>query len=125
MTPLTEITPFLLVPDLAGGIAFWTGLGFHCANTGSLPGFAYLRAPFGAVRLLEQKDMKRGWNADFQQMVYLDVADVDAMFETLRPFLDTLSPENWTPPADMPHGQREFHVWDDGATMVFFGAAMR
>jgi hypothetical protein len=42
--------------------------------------------------------------------VYLDVDGVDALFEELRPRLETLAEGDWLPPMDKSWHQRELHV---------------
>ena len=52
---------------------------------------------------------------------YIDVRDVDALFEELRPSLEALPAGRWGPPKDMFYGQREFWVRDPDGNLINFG----
>ncbi|WP_298430930.1 VOC family protein [uncultured Jannaschia sp.] len=120
MLEIQTLTPFILLPELDAGIAFYEGLGFSCTFRGTEPGYAFMRAKGGAVRLLET-DAPEAAAAARQHMVYLDVTDVDATYAALRPFLDTLPEDRVRAPFDQSYGQRELHVLDPGGTLLFFG----
>ena len=120
MLEIQGLTPFILVPDIADGVAFYEALGFDCTFRGEAPGYAFLRCKGGAVRLLET-DAPEAREAMKQHMVYIDVADVDALAAHLRPFLDTLPEGRVRGPVDQDYGQRELHVIDPGGTLIFLG----
>lgn len=115
-----QITPFVLTSDLDTSIRFYCGiLGFDC--TFKADGYAFLRRDHAAIRVVvtpadvDLSDERR------HQMIYIDVDDVDALYEQLKPGLDTLPQDRIRTPFDQHYGQREFHVADDYATLILFG----
>ncbi|MEM7491121.1 MAG: VOC family protein [Pseudomonadota bacterium] len=118
--PLTaQITPFVLVPDLEAGIAFFEALGLACTFRGTDPGYAFLRCDGGGIRLLED-DRPEARAASEQHMVYVDVADVDALWAEVEAPLAALG-GRLRAPFDQPYGQREFHAIAPGGTLVLVG----
>ncbi|SFR49278.1 bleomycin resistance protein [Litoreibacter janthinus] len=121
MPKLTQITPFLMCSDIKAEIAFFEDyLGF---STGFLSegdySYAFLRRDNAAVRLLTT-------DADLtdercQNMIYIDVDDVDALWTELGPKLSTLPSGRVRAPFDQPYNQREFHVIDEGPNLILFG----
>lgn len=121
MLKVQSLTPFVHIPDLSEAIAFYEGLGFACTFQGQDPGYAFLRADGGALRLLETTTPEA---AAHQHMIYFDVADVDAFWADAGAFLDTLPDESKRAPFDQSYGQREAHVKDPGGTLLLFGQAI-
>lgn len=120
MLTVRAVTPFVLVPDLDAALPFYEGLGFECRFRGTDPGYAFLCAHGGALRLLED-DRAEARAAAAQSMVYLDVEDVDALHAEVAPFLATLPAGRVRPPFDQPYGQREMHATCPGGTLLLFG----
>ncbi|RLJ41789.1 glyoxalase/bleomycin resistance protein/dioxygenase superfamily protein [Litoreibacter meonggei] len=121
MAKLKQITPFLMCSDIRAEIAFFENyLGF---TTGFLSegdfGYAFMHRDNAAVRLLttdaDLTDEKR------QQMVYIDVDDVDALWAELGPNLSELPKGRVRAPFNQPYNQREFHVIDEGPNLLMFG----
>ena len=116
-----RITPFLMCRSLDKTLPFYAALGFECTFRGTEPGYAFVCGKGCAIRLLETDvdltDERR------EQMIYLDVPDVDALWEELRGFLETLPPERVRAPFDQPYGQREMHVIE-GPNLLLFGHAI-
>jgi len=123
MIAVHTITPFILVPDLDDGIAFYEGLGFSCTFRDDDPGYAFLRAEGGGLRLLET-DRPEAAAAAREHMVYIDVPCVDTLWDRIRPFLSTLPEGRVRAPFDQSYGQRELHAIDPGGTLVLFGQAI-
>lgn len=122
MADMTQITPFIMCNDLQQEIAFFRDrLGFELGFESTDPGYAFLRRDRVAVRLLETdadlNDERR------QQMVYIDVDDVDALWAELSPNLADLPKGRVRAPFNQVYNQREFHVIDEGACLLFFGMA--
>ncbi|PTX55942.1 glyoxalase/bleomycin resistance protein/dioxygenase superfamily protein [Litoreibacter ponti] len=120
MAEMTQITPFIYCRDLEAQRHFFERiLGFTCGFQAD--NYAFLRRDRVAVRLLEVdfdlSDERR------EQMVYIDVDDVDALWAELEPALSTLPEGRVRPPFNQPYNQREFHVKDEGACLLFFGMA--
>ncbi len=122
MAEMMQITPFLMCTDLQKEIAFFRDrLGFEVGFEGYDPGYAFLRRGSVAIRLLETdadlSDERR------QQMVYIDVDDVDALWQELAPGLADLPEGRVRAPFNQFYNQREFHVIDEGACLLLFGMA--
>lgn len=122
MAKMTQITPFLMCKDIKEEIAFFRDrLGFTLGFESTEPDYAYLHRDGVAVRLLVSEDdlddPKR------QQMVYIDVDDVDALWEEVAPNLADLPEGRVRAPFNQFYNQREFHVIDEGACLLFFGMA--
>ena len=124
MAKLMQITPFLLCSDIKAEIAFFEDcLGF---NTGFLSegdcGYAFMNRDNAAVRLLTTKadlsDERR------EQIIYIDVDDVDALWAELGPRLLELPKGRVRAPFNQPYNQREFHVIDEGPNLLLFGHAI-
>lgn len=122
MAKLTQITPFLMCDDIAAQIAFFRDrLGFSVGFESSEPNYAFLKRDGAALRLLETNldltDERR------QQMVYIDVDDVDALWAEVSPHLADLPDGRVRAPFNQVYNQREFHVIDEGACLLLFGMA--
>ncbi|WP_424986022.1 bleomycin resistance protein [Microbulbifer sp. S227A] len=121
---LTQITPFVPCTSLAAQIAFYRGvlgfaLGYRAEN------YAFLRRDAVAIRLVEVDATVDLAHPEREGSFYIDVTGIDALYQGLRPGLDTLPPERVRAPFDQDYGQREFHVADEDCTLVFFGEAIR
>lgn len=116
MTQITQITPFIMTHDLEASIGFFERvLGFKCGF--QMENYAFVRRDTGALRLLEtDKDCPIS-----EQMIYLDCADVDALYAELKPKLDELPEGRVRAPFDQPYGMREFHVKDPDNCLLLFG----
>ena len=118
---LTQITPFVCCSDLARSIEFYRDVlgftvGYHADN------YAFMRRDDVALRLLEvepETDIAARQNA-----FYIDAKNLDAMYLSMKPKLDSLPEGRVRPPFDQDYRQREFHVLDPDGTLVFFGEAM-
>jgi len=122
MAEMTQITPFIMCTDLQAEIAFFRDrLGFVVGFEGYDPGYAFLKRDGVAIRLLETEadlsDPKR------EQMVYIDVDDVDALWAEVAPNLRDLPDSRVRAPFNQVYDQREFHVIDEGACLLLFGMA--
>ncbi|MEM9582070.1 MAG: VOC family protein [Pseudomonadota bacterium] len=120
MARMTLITPFIYCNNLETQIAFFRDrLGFKVGFQSSDPGYAFLKRDNAAVRLLET-DMDLS-DESREQMVYIDVDDVDALWRELEPGLADLPKERVRAPFNQFYDQREFHVKDEGACLLLFG----
>lgn len=121
--PLTQITPFVPCTSLDAQIGFYADrLGFSLGYRDE--GYAFLRRDAAAVRLLRIDTGVDLADPERQGSFYIDVTGLDALYESLRTGLETLSSDRLRPPFDQPYGQREFHVKDEDCTLVFFGEAI-
>ncbi len=122
MSKMTQITPFLLCRDIEAQIVFFRDrLGFELGFQSSAPGYAFMRRDGVAVRLLQtDADLT---DEKCEQMVYIDVDDVDALWADLAPTLADLPQDRVRAPFNQVYNQREFHVIDEGACLLMFGMA--
>lgn len=117
---LTQITPFVCCSDLSGAIEFYVAtldfiVGYQADN------YAFLRRDDVALRLIEggsSEDI-----AQRQHSFYIDVQDLDDLYQDMKPALDQLSDHRVRAPLNQDYGQREFHVLDPDGNLVFFGEA--
>lgn len=124
MAKLTQITPFVCVSDMQKSLDFFCNtLGFTLGFQAD--GYAFIRRDAAAIRLLEVgaeidlHDPKR------EQSCYIDVEGVDELYQSLKPELDKLPAGRVRAPFNQDYGQREFHVIDEDALLIFFGEAIR
>lgn len=114
------VTPFVLCSNLDAQLAFYTRcLGFELRFRAQ--NYAYLRHGGAALRLLECPPNADGTPLGQNQSFYIDVVDVDALYDQLRSALAMLPEDRVRAPFDQPYGQREFHVIDEDGALVFFG----
>ena len=120
---LIQVTPFVLCADLERQIGFYRDiLGFKLEFQAE--NYAFLRRDGAAVRLLECPPRPDGTPLGDEHSFYIDVDDLDGLYQQMKPQLDRLPPDRVREPFDQPYGQREFHVLDEDGTLVFFGAAI-
>ena len=121
---LTQITPFVPCTSLDRQVAFYRdvlgfSVGFRAEN------YAFLRKDAVAIRLVEVwKDVDLS-HPEREGSFYIDVEDIDALYQALKPKLDELPQGRVRPPFNQDYGQREFHVSDEDCTLIFFGEAVR
>ncbi|WP_170455588.1 bleomycin resistance protein [Ruegeria arenilitoris] len=124
MPRILQLTPFVLCSSLSRQIAFYCDrLGFACGFTQD--NYAFLRLGPVAIRLLECPPRADGLPLGHEQSFYIDVEDIDNLYESLRPKLEDLPEGRVRAPFDQPYQQREFHVLDEDGTLVFFGEGIR
>jgi predicted enzyme related to lactoylglutathione lyase len=91
-----RITPFIHVPDIEAAVAFFESLLQNHGDRGAPPG-----------------------NQRFSY--YIDVEDIEALYQELRPVLDSMLPGDVHGPADKPYGQREVCVLAPDGNLLVFG----
>ena len=124
MSNFIEITPFMHVGDLERALAFFTGiLGFECRFR--MGTYAYVRRETAAFRILEQTGPDGAPPGNRRFAYYIDVRDVDALYEELKPKLDTLPKGDVHGPADKEYGQRELLVLAPDGNLIAFGQDIR
>ena len=122
MTQFEQVTPFLHVPDLQKALDFFTDiLGFTVPFRQD--GYAYIHRETVGFRLLEAEEGEAAAGRR-RFAYYIDVRDVDALYEALKPKLDTLPPGDVHGPADKPYGQRELLVLAPDGELIVFGMAV-
>ncbi len=124
MPQILQLTPFVLCSSLDDQIEFYcTRLGFSC--TFKQENYAFLRLGSVAIRLLECPPRSDGKPLGDNQSFYIDVDEIDALYEELSAGLADLPEGRVRPPFDQPYQQREFHVIDEDGTLIFYGQDIR
>jgi catechol 2,3-dioxygenase-like lactoylglutathione lyase family enzyme len=124
MPEILQLTPFVLCSSLQKQIDFYCDrLGFSCGFRQD--NYAFLTLGPVAIRLLERPPREDRRQLGDEQSFYIDVDDVDALYDSLRAGLAGLPEGRVRPPFDQPYQQREFHVIDEDGTLVFFGQDIR
>lgn len=124
MSNTLQITPFMHVRELEPAIGFLEMLGFETILRIG-PEYAYLDREGAGMRLLARPDAIQ-FPADCGRFAYyIDVRDVDKIFEALKPKLDALPPGHVHGPADKSYGQRELIVRAPDGQLLVFGAEIR
>jgi catechol 2,3-dioxygenase-like lactoylglutathione lyase family enzyme len=123
MTQFEQVTPFLHVPDLQKALDFFTDiLGFTVPFRQD--GYAYIHRETVGFRLLEAEGGEAA--AGLRRFAYyIDVRDVDALYDELKPKLDALPQGDVHGPADKPYGQRELLVLAPDGELIVFGMEIR
>ncbi|QFT93514.1 Glyoxalase-like domain protein [Roseovarius sp. THAF9] len=118
MPGIVDITPFVFTRDLAASCEFFESLGFAPGLVQPDLGYAYCTGHGHALRVLQvSPEAEIG-----EQMIYLDVDDIDAFYDELRPVLDDMPEARVRPPFNQDYGQREFHVKDPDNCLLLFGS---
>lgn len=115
---ITQITPFLHVPDFDAAVTFMTDiLGFTVQIR--MANFAYIDRDGEGIRILCEPLQYVPGNRRYG--IYIDCLDVDALYAELKPKLDSLPERDVKGPIDRPnYGMRELMVLGpDGNFIVF------
>jgi catechol 2,3-dioxygenase-like lactoylglutathione lyase family enzyme len=120
MTNMFRITPFMHVPDIEDAIRFFTDiLGFACRFR--TVNYAYVQREGVAFRLLENVGDDGAPPGNRRFCYYIDVKDVDAVHEELKPKLALLNDGDVHGPVDQLYGQRELLVVAPDGNLIAFG----
>jgi catechol 2,3-dioxygenase-like lactoylglutathione lyase family enzyme len=120
---IQQITPFMHAPDLDAAIRFFDLIGFEVKYREE--GYAYLSRDGAGMRVLEshgQDGAKFPPHRGFAY--YVDVADVDAIVEEVKPKLDKAGVEVMGP-RNQPYRQREFMIRAPDGNVFVFGQAIK
>jgi catechol 2,3-dioxygenase-like lactoylglutathione lyase family enzyme len=124
MPTLHQITPFVPVKSLDKAVDFYSGyLNFDC--TFKADNYAFLRHDQVAIRIVQVDDNIDLSVPERQNSFYIDVTDIDALYEGLADKLETLPQGRVRAPFNQDYGQREFHVIDEDCTLIFFGEGIK
>ncbi len=124
MARLAQITPLVPVSDITRSVRFFVDtLGFQVGFQAD--GYAYLTRDCAAIRLIPAGEGVDLRNQSRQQACYIDVEGVDELYQELKPKLDKLPKGRVKAPFDQDYRQREFHVLDEDALLIFFGEPIR
>jgi len=119
-----QITPFLHVPDLERALELFAAvLAFEVVYRES--NYAYLEFGGAGLRVLEERGRRLGLDGKARMTVYIDVPDVDALYQQLLPRLKRLPASDVEPPLDKSWKQREFQVRLPDGDWLTFGQPVR
>jgi catechol 2,3-dioxygenase-like lactoylglutathione lyase family enzyme len=120
MANLYRITPFMYVPDLDTALAFFTDvLGFECRFRQG--GYAFVQRDAVAFRLKQNAGSERAPDGNRRFCYYVDVENVDAIHEELKPKLLGLTRGDVHGPVNQIYGQRELMVLAPDGNLIVFG----
>lgn len=120
MANLLRITPFMHVPDIDAALHFFTEvLGFECRFRQGA--YAYVQREGAAFRLLQNQGDDGAPPGNRRCCYYIDVQDVDAIHEELRPRARSLNDGDIHGPVDQLYGQRELAVVAPDGNLIVFG----
>lgn len=120
MANLYRVTPFMHVPDFERAVWFFTEvlgftLYFRTAN------YAYVQREQAAFRLLENAGDDGAPAGNRRFCYYVDVEDVEAVADELRPKASLLNDGDIHGPVDQIYGQRELMVVAPDGNLLVFG----
>ncbi|MEO1205560.1 MAG: VOC family protein [Pseudomonadota bacterium] len=120
MAEMARITPMVPVTNLDKSISFFENvLGFKA--TYRQENYAFLRRDAIGIRMLEAAPGTDLSDPRRQVACYIDVLGLDDLYAELKSQLDALPKGRVRPPFTQDYGQREFHVIDEDALLIFFG----
>ena len=122
MPNLIQTTPFMHVPmsEFEAAVQFFEEiLGFSPHMR--VRDYAYLERDGCGIRIWGREDAADAPRGVRNFRYYFDVRDVDALYEELKPKLDTLPDGNVHGPADKPYHERELLIVAPDGDLVCFG----
>jgi catechol 2,3-dioxygenase-like lactoylglutathione lyase family enzyme len=117
-----RITPFIHVPDIDRAIDFFEMLGFTLYFRQET--YAYVQRECAGVRLLQNEGDDGAPPGNRRFAYYIDVEDIGALYEELKPKLDTMPAGDVHGPADKPYGQRELCILAPDGNLLVFGQSI-
>ncbi len=124
MSTIHQITPMLHVPDLEKALhLLCDALTFEVKYRE--PGYAYLELQNAGLRVLEEPGRTTTPDGKARMTVYVDVSDVDQLYELFRSKLDKLPKVMVEAPRDKSWRQREFMVKLPDGDWIAFGQAIK
>lgn len=117
-----RITPFIHVPNIEAAVAFFESLGFTAYFR--MGDYAYVQRECAGVRLMQNQGDDGAPQGNRRFSYYIDVEDIEALFQELRPVLDAMPLGHVHGPADKPYGQRELCVVAPDGNLLVFGQSI-
>lgn len=118
-----RVTPFIHVPDIAAAVSFFESLGFTTHYR--LDDYAYVQRECAGVRLLQNHGDDGAPPGNRRFAYYIDVEDIEALHQELKPVLDRMPAGDVHGPANKPYGQRELCVLAPDGNLLVFGQSIR
>jgi len=123
MSNFIQVTPFMVVEDIERALTFFNDiLGFKTLLR--YPNYAYVHRETAGFRILEQRGPEGAQPGNRRFAYYIDVHDVDKLYEELKPKLDALPDGDVHEPADKPYHQRELLVLAPDGNLLALGQAI-
>jgi len=120
LSNFVQVTPFVTVESLERAVAFFRDiLGFQVLLRQS--NYAYMEREGVGFRLLELHGASGAPPGNRRFAYYIDVRDVDALYEELKPKLEMLPEGDVVGPVNQHYGQREFMVLAPDGNLLAFG----
>ena len=117
-----RITPFIHVPNIDAAVAFFERLGFTAHFR--MGDYAYVQRECAGVRLMQNQGDDGAPQGDRRFSYYIDVEDIEALYQELKPVLDAMPLGHVHGPADKPYGQREVCVLAPDGNLLVFGQSI-
>lgn len=118
-----RITPFMHVPDIDAALKFFNELGFKTYFRAGT--YGYVQREAAAFRLLQNDGEGNGAPPGNRRFAYyVDVEDVEKLYNELKPVLDSLPRGDVHGPADKEYGQRELCVLAPDGNLLVFGQSI-
>jgi catechol 2,3-dioxygenase-like lactoylglutathione lyase family enzyme len=119
MARIFQATPVLYVRSIEEALALFVGtLGFTAEY--QMDGYAYVVRDGAAIRILQVRDAHQFDPGKERYGCYIDVGDIDTLYEELKERLEMLPVGHVGGPEDRPYGQRELVVLaPDGQFIAF------
>jgi len=117
-----QITPFMHVRDMEAALAFFTRLGFEAAIR--MGNYAYVEREGVGIRVLEHDDAGEISEGKRNFRYYIDVADVDQVYQDLADTLAAMPAGDVVGPVDQHYRQRELMILGPDGDLLVFGAAI-
>jgi hypothetical protein len=96
------------VPDIEAAVKFFEDFGFKTYFR--MSDYAYAQRESAGVRLLQNRGDDGAPPGNRRFCYYIDVEDIEALHQELKPVLDTMPPADVHGPADKPYRQRELCI---------------
>ena len=123
MSNFIQVTPFMHVDNLERAVAFFTEiLGFETRFRAN--NYVYVHRESTGFRILEQRGADGAPPGNRRFAYYIDVRNVDGLYEELKPKLETLPKSDVHGPIDQDYGQRELLVVAPDGNLLAFGQAI-
>jgi catechol 2,3-dioxygenase-like lactoylglutathione lyase family enzyme len=120
MSNFVQVTPFMHVVDIENALRFFLDtLGFKVVFRAG--NYAYVEREGVGFRLLEERGSDGAPPGNRRFAYYIDVRDVDSLYQELKPKLDLLPAGDVHRPANKEYGQRELLVLAPDGNLIAFG----
>ncbi len=112
-----HVTPMIHVPDIRSAVEWYESIGFRVLDTAEEEGLmTWAAMSFGDGRVMFNVDGQSSDRPRREVDLYVETADVDDLFETLKDRVDVVEA-----PHDTFYGMREFIIRDLNRFWVTFG----